>query len=84
MQPLQQVDEDLEQQVDYALVLHVVSHVEEHDVYNVQQGDAGQVQQVERQVLPIEYNVQVQVDEEQVLSVLSMSLHQLAQGLIWN
>ena len=43
-----------------------------------------QVQQVERQVLPIEYNVQVQVDEEQVLSVLSMSLHQLAQGLIWN
>ena len=50
-----------------------MSHVEKHDVYNVQQGDAGQVQQVERQVLPIEYNVQVQVDEEQVLPVLSTS-----------
>ena len=45
-----------------------MSHVEEHDVYNVQQGDAGQVQQVERQVLPIEYNVQ-QVIEEQVHQV---------------
>ena len=35
-------------------------------------------------MLSIKYNVQVQVDEEQVLPVLSMSLHQLAQGLIWN
>ena len=65
VQPLQQVDEELEQQVDYALVLPTVAcceSVEEHDVYNVQ----------------------VQVDEEQVLPVLSLSLHQLAQGLIWN
>ena len=35
-------------------------------------------------MLSIKYNVQVQVDEEQVLPVLSMSLHQLAEGLIWN
>ena len=35
-------------------------------------------------MLSIKYNVQVQVDEEQVLPVLSLSLHQLAQGLIWN
>ena len=35
-------------------------------------------------MLSIKYNVQVQVDEEQVLPVLYMSLHQLAQGLIWN
>ena len=40
---------------------HIVQEFNNYLDYNVQQGDAGQVQQVERQVLPIEYNVQ-QVD----------------------